>query len=159
MVKGRDLVTLFETIAAKWNLESGKNYYGGFLQVSGERREKRVGQCRGGIPFQGPTCSCWREKKWWSCFSVRIKRFMFPLKKFSLLRPYKGFQITFDLRRPAFDRVAEILVRCSECKMPKLEALNLNKVYKVKIIFGVVSALQRAHELNSKCTLLVAKEG
>ena len=30
-----------------------------------------------------------------------------------------GFQITFDLRRDVGDRVVELLVRCSRCKVPR----------------------------------------
>ncbi|XP_059173795.1 snake venom 5'-nucleotidase-like [Physella acuta] len=42
-----------------------------------------------------------------------------------------GIQVTYDLSRPVGQRVHEVLVVCTECTIPKLEPLEVNKKYKL----------------------------
>ena len=37
----------------------------------------------------------------------------------------------YDISRPVGKRVVKATVRCAKCRVPKYEALNKNRVYKV----------------------------
>lgn len=42
---------------------------------------------------------------------------------------YSGMKVTFDLSKPNGQRVAEVLVRCTKCLVPKYEPLEKEKIY------------------------------
>ena len=56
------------------------------------------------------------------------------LNKMNLLCLFSGFQLTYDLLRPKGDRVVEMLLRCSKCKVPRFFPMEPEKVYDVATV-------------------------
>jgi 2',3'-cyclic-nucleotide 2'-phosphodiesterase (5'-nucleotidase family) len=44
-----------------------------------------------------------------------------------------GVKVTFDLSRDPFDRIVDIKVLCQKCDIPRYEALDDKKIYKIVI--------------------------
>ena len=42
--------------------------------------------------------------------------------------------MTLDLRRPKGQRVIDLMVRCSRCKYPRYNPINMDEIYKVATV-------------------------
>ncbi|CAL1534958.1 unnamed protein product, partial [Lymnaea stagnalis] len=54
-----------------------------------------------------------------------------PSDAFAGFLQVAGIQVTYDMRRPIGSRVVELLVTCTECSVPHLEPLAINRIYKL----------------------------
>ncbi len=54
---------------------------------------------------------------------------------------FLGIHVKFDVSQPVGQRVVDVKVRCSKCRIPKYEPLDKNKEYKVVFkLYSVVDS-------------------